>query len=77
MFRNLVSESSLINSEGYNPDMQILEIQFKNNGRIYQYYGIQPSIYHDFKRSASPGNYLKTFIEQYYAYKEIEYAPDD
>jgi hypothetical protein len=41
MDRTPVSSSNL-SSVGYDPDEQILEIEF-NGGRVYQYYDVPPS----------------------------------
>lgn len=59
-------ESSMIASIGYDPSTSILEIEFKKNGAVWQYYDFQESTYYDFIGGGSIGKYFLTHIRGHY-----------
>ena len=42
-------ESSMITSIGYDPNTSILEIEFKSDGTIWQYYDFPENLWYEFK----------------------------
>lgn len=58
-------ESSRIQSIGYDLDNSILEIEFKNNGAIYQYYDVPLYEYEELMNAESKGKYLSTNLKNY------------
>ncbi|WIV68842.1 KTSC domain-containing protein [Natrialbaceae archaeon AArc-T1-2] len=60
MDRESVS-SSLVNSVGYDPDEEVLEVELQN-GRIYQYRDVSEEIYREFLAANSLGRYFNRHI---------------
>lgn len=58
-------ESSHIQSIGYDPDNAILEIEFKKNGAIYQYYDVPQYEYDELMNAESKGKYFNKNIKSY------------
>jgi hypothetical protein len=61
MERELV-ESANIQSIGYDPSTQILEVEFKKNGKIYQYEDVEEATYQELMDSPSLGKALHSLI---------------
>lgn len=64
-------ESSMIASIGYDPNLATLEIEFKKNGAIWQYYNFQESTYYEFIGSGSIGKFFLANIKGHYAENQI------
>lgn len=62
MKRQNVSSSNLA-SVGYDPQSQTLEIEF-NNGGVYQYYSVPPSINSGLMNASSHGSYFDRNIKK-------------
>lgn len=58
-------ESSNIQSVGYDPDSSVLEVEFKKNGAVYQYYDVPQYEYEEFMNAESKGRYLNMNIKNY------------
>ncbi|MCO6453562.1 MAG: KTSC domain-containing protein [Caldilineales bacterium] len=70
MNRTFVSSSNLA-SVGYDPQRQVLEIEFRN-GSVYQYFGVPQSIYSGLMAAASHGRYFDAFVKKGgYRYQRI------
>ncbi len=63
-------ESSNIESIGYEPDNQTLEIEFLN-GSLYQYFDIPQHIYEEMMSADSQGKYLAQNIKGVYRYSKV------
>lgn len=63
-------ESTLATSIGYNPNTSILEIEFKSNGAIWQYFDVPESVYHEM-RTGSIGRFFHTNIKGQYAESQV------
>ena len=61
-----VVESSALNSLGYNPSAKILEVEFRDSGDVWQYFGFSVTAYQKFINSDSLGNYFTTKIKGRY-----------
>lgn len=69
MNRQPVSSSNL-QSVGYDPSAQLLEIEF-NSGSVYQYTGVPESIYAALMQAASKGSYFHDHIKDRYPTHKI------
>jgi len=63
--------SSDLQSVGYDPDTQTLEIEFKSGG-IYQYYGVPETIYRQLITAASHGKFFHAHIKDKYRFRKIK-----
>ncbi len=70
MNRERVSSSS-IKSVGYDPDAEILEVEFLKSG-IYHYFDVPSRIYEDFINAFSKGRYYTVYIKDAYRYRRIK-----
>jgi len=57
MKRQSIEDSSNVKSVGYDPETDILEIEYKDSG-IYQYDGVSKRAYTNLLRTDSPGSYI-------------------
>ncbi|MCA9933042.1 MAG: KTSC domain-containing protein [Ardenticatenaceae bacterium] len=69
MKRTAVSSSNLA-SVGYDPESQILEIEF-NSGRVYQYFDVPQDEYDGLMNADSHGRYFNQNIRDNYRYTRI------
>ena len=61
-----VVESSALNSMGYDPSTKILELEFRDGGDVWQYFGFPATAYRKFISADSLGNYFVTKIKGKY-----------
>jgi hypothetical protein len=59
-------QSSALQSVGYDADRKILELEFRDNGGVWQYFKLPSSVYRRFINSESLGNYFVTRIKGKY-----------
>lgn len=59
--------SSTIGSIGYDPNSQVLEVEFKN-GNVYQYFDVPEQVFDEFCIAPSPGRYLSEELKPRYRY---------
>ena len=62
--------SSNVASVGYDPDSQTLEVEFLHSG-VYQYFDVPSSVYEEFMRAGSVGQYLDQNIKGRYRYAKV------
>lgn len=62
-------KSSMINSIGYDPSTQLMEVEFKN-GDVYHYEGIKPHVHSMLVNSKSVGIHLAKHIAPNHKYKK-------
>ena len=62
--------SSSLRSVGYDPDRQVLEIEFQN-GSVYQYSGVQELVYVNLMHASSKGQYFDANIRDVYQYSRV------
>ncbi len=55
-------ESSMITSVGFDASACILEVEFKSNGQVWQYYDVPEPIYLDFRAAPSLVSVLLTHL---------------
>lgn len=63
-------DSSLILSVGYDLASSVLEIEFAESHRVYQYFDVPLSIYSEFMAADSKGTYFNENIRDMYVYQE-------
>lgn len=70
--RRVAVESETIASIGYDPSWNVLEIEFKDTGDVYLYYGVSQAEYDAFMSAPSKGTYLnQQFKKAGYRYEKI------
>ena len=69
MQREAVTSSNLV-SVGYDPESQVLEVEFKN-GTVYQYEGVPRFAYTDLIQAQSPGSYFNANIRPQYPFVKV------
>jgi len=62
--------SSMITSLGYDAEMSILEIEFRN-GRTYRYFDVPEFLYRGFVLAASKGQYFTQRIDSRFRFDEV------
>lgn len=67
-------QSSALSSVGYDPDARILELEFRENGGVWQYFGFPLSAYNKFISSDSLGHFFVTRIKGKYPELKVRYA---
>jgi hypothetical protein len=63
-------ESSMIASIGHDPNTSILEIEFKSDGTVWQYYDFPENLWYEFK-SGSVGKFWHANIKGQYAESQV------
>ena len=58
-------DSTTIQSVGYDPETETLEIEFQN-GRLYRYTGVPEAVYTGLMNAESPGKYFNGEIRDVY-----------
>lgn len=66
MERQTVSSSNLA-SVGYDPNSEILEVEFLSNGKIYEYYNVPQFTYDRLMEASSIGRYFNIEIKDVYS----------
>ncbi len=74
--QRLPVESSDLVAIGYDAKSRTLEIEFKE-GRIYQYFDVEPDVYDRFTRTDSYGEYFYAHINKHYRYKRVNGRAED
>jgi hypothetical protein len=69
MERTQVSSSNIA-SIGYDPDSEVLEIEFLKGG-VYQYYNVPKYVYDELMSASSHGSYLASNIKGTYGYSQV------
>ncbi len=64
-------DSSSIKSVGYDPDAEILEIEFRNGG-VYQYLDVPKRVYEDVINASSAGRYHTVYIKDEFRFRRIK-----
>jgi uncharacterized protein len=63
-------DSSNIESIGYDPQSQTLEIEFQN-GHIYQYFDVPEPVYQNLMAAGSHGKYFSDNVKGYFRYARM------
>jgi len=70
MERTPVDSSNII-SIGYDPEREILEVEFQR-GAVYQYLGVPADVHDSLMQAPSHGRYLDVYIKKSeYPYKRV------
>jgi len=65
-------DSSMMVSLGYDREQATLEIEFKSNGQVWQYYGVSEEVYNNLKYSGSKGRFFHQNIKNQYSETRVE-----
>jgi len=65
MDRDLV-DSSMIASIGYDPSSGTVEVEFRSNKQVWQYYDVPESIYNDVRAAGSLGKAFNALIKTHF-----------
>jgi hypothetical protein len=63
-------QSSMITSVGYDEQLAVLEIQFRN-GRTYHYFDVPEFLYRGFLLAHSKGEYFSRRIDNRFRFEEV------
>lgn len=64
-------ESSMIISIGYDHENSVLEIEFKTNGSIWQYFDFPEALWYEFEATDSQGSFWHREIKGQYRESQI------
>lgn len=64
-------ESTLMSSYGYDIETSILEVEFKKNGAVWQYYDVPESIYWQMKSASSAGKFFLANVKSHYTEAQV------
>ncbi|UOE48262.1 KTSC domain-containing protein [Mucilaginibacter sp. SMC90] len=67
-------QSAALSSVGYDADARILELEFRENGGVWQYFGFPSSTYKKFINSDSLGHFFVTRIKGKYPELKVRFA---
>lgn len=63
--------SASIASLGYDADAEILEVEFRENGHVYQYFRVPESVYGQLMTADSMGRFFNKYIRDGYACAQL------
>ncbi len=63
-------QSSNIASVGYDPESQLLEVEFKD-GAVYRYLGVPASLYQSLMQAPSKGTFLHEQVKDRFTHQRI------
>ncbi|HQD26546.1 MULTISPECIES: KTSC domain-containing protein [Methanoculleus] len=63
-------ESTNIKSVGYDPEDEVLEVEFHSGG-VYHYVGVPAEVYEGLLNARSKGRYFGDFIRLRYPYEKV------
>jgi hypothetical protein len=66
----LTINSDSIRSVGYDPETQVLEVEFNNSG-LYKYFDVPDDVYTSLMRANSKGAYMNDCIKDRFDYKKL------
>lgn len=59
-------DSSMIESIGYDQSAGTVEVEFRSNGQIWQYYDVPESTYNDVRAAGSLGKAFNAMIKKHF-----------
>jgi hypothetical protein len=64
--------STNLQSEGYDPQRQVLEIEFEHLGEVYRYFGVSRMEYESMLAAQTPGQHFYHYIRLHYPYVRLQ-----
>lgn len=64
-------DSRMISSAGYNSNNATLEVEFKSNGQIWQYFDVPEYVWFEFLSAESKGQYFLRNIRKKYTESQL------
>ncbi|MEO6148701.1 MAG: KTSC domain-containing protein [Mucilaginibacter sp.] len=65
-------DSSALQSIGYDAEQQTLELEFRDNGGVWQYFGLPPSVYKRFIQAESLGRFFVKKIKGKFSEQKVD-----
>lgn len=59
-------ESSMITSVGFDSAISVLEIEFKSNGQVWQYFDVPETLYLEMRAASSVGKHFRANILRHF-----------
>lgn len=59
-------DSTMISSIGYDSLQAVLEVEFRSNGQIWQYYDVPENIWYEMEAASSVGKFFNLNIKNIY-----------
>lgn len=56
----------MVESIGYDNASGVLEVEFKNNSQVWQYYDVPESVWLEIQSASSVGQYLNRYVKGSY-----------
>ncbi|TMJ35195.1 MAG: KTSC domain-containing protein [Alphaproteobacteria bacterium] len=69
--------SAAISRIVYEPEMQTLNIWFRETGELYRYYDVPPRVYDAFRKAMSKGRFFNRHIKDRYPFQHMSGDPDN
>ena len=74
--RIYTKSSSTTNFINYSESQEILEVKFKDTGKMYHYFHVPQDVWEEYKKEIwlekSSGKFYNTKIKPFYAYEEVD-----
>lgn len=64
-------DSTMITSIGYDSKQAILEIEFKKNGQVWQYFDVPEYIWYEMESASSVGKFFSSCIRGVYSENRV------
>lgn len=64
-------DSTMILSIGYDASQAILEVEFKSNGQIWQYFDVPEYLWYEMNSNGSVGKFLNASIKGLYSESRV------
>ncbi|RCH54342.1 KTSC domain-containing protein [Mucilaginibacter hurinus] len=65
-------QSSALQSVGYDAEKETLELEFRDNGGVWQYLALPPAVYKQFIRAASLGRFFVKKIKGKFKEQKVD-----
>lgn len=73
--KRVAVESSNVKSVGYDPETQVLEIEFRSG--VYRYHEVEPDTYHALMDAESIGRFVRQHIVDQYGSEKVVEGPQE
>ncbi|MBQ2804139.1 MAG: KTSC domain-containing protein [Lachnospiraceae bacterium] len=63
--------NNVIAAAGYNAQCELMEIEFVNDGQVWQYFDVPEEVWYQFKYNTAPDCFFNNFIKGNYVEKRV------
>lgn len=67
----IYTDSTMINSIAYDPTQAILEVEFKSNGHIWNYFDVPEYVWYEMSSASSIGKFFHANIKGTYSESRV------